>query len=136
MVLFIIPLSFLVIMALLIIPSKTVMSISWEKAKNRLPEIISAYERLCSFGLKCDFHLVGVEEKNQVHKDNICYISGMDYQTNLQHILHTKCLLEVMQQNGTGYTQRMCEAVALDKKKLLRITVKLMRHHFIMINLY
>lgn len=40
----------------------------------------------------------------------------MDYQTNFQHILHTKCLLEVMQQNGTGYTQRMCEAVALDKK--------------------
>lgn len=86
------------------------------KAKNRLSEIIGAFEKLRSFGLKCDFYLVGVKEEDQVYKDEICYISGMDYQTNLQHILHTKCLLEVMQQNGTGYTQRMCEAVALDKK--------------------
>lgn len=86
------------------------------KAKNRLPEIISAYEKLRSYGLNCDFHLVGVKEDEQVYKNEIFYISGMEYQTNLQHILHTKCLLEVMQQNGTGYTQRMCEAVALDKK--------------------
>jgi len=86
------------------------------KAKNRLSEIIGAYKRLRSFGLKCDFHLVGVEKEQQVYKDDIQYISSIDYQTNLQHILHTKCLLEVMQQDGAGYTQRMCEAVALDKK--------------------
>ena len=86
------------------------------KAKNRLKEILDAYEKLRSYGLKCDFHLVGVKAEFQIYKDEINYIEGMDYQTNLQHILHTKCLLEVMQQNGTGFTQRMCEAVALDKK--------------------
>lgn len=40
-----------------------------------------------------------------------------------------------MQQNGTGYTQRMCEAVALDKK-IITNNSKINEAPFIMINSY
>ena len=42
----------------------------------------------------------------------------MDYGDNLQHVIHTKCLLEIMQKGQIGYTQRAVEAVCLGKKLL------------------
>jgi len=88
------------------------------KAKNRLEEIIKTYEYLKSQNLKCDFYLVGVEPNKQVYPDEIHYIEDMPYIENLQHVVSTRCLLEIMQQGGHGYTQRMCEAIAYDKKIL------------------
>ena len=88
------------------------------KAKNRLDEIIKAYEYLRSQNLKCDFYLVGVEPSKQVYPDEIHYIENMPYLENLQHVVSSRCLLEIMQQGGHGYTQRMCEAIAYDKKIL------------------
>lgn len=42
----------------------------------------------------------------------------MTYQENIQHTLHTRCLLEIMQQGGLGYTQRVMEAICEGKKLL------------------
>lgn len=88
------------------------------KAKNRLDEIIKIYEYLTSKDLKCAFYLVDVEPREQVYPDEIHYISSMSYIENLQHVVSARCLLEVMQKGGSGYTQRMCEAIAYDKKIL------------------
>lgn len=88
------------------------------KAKNRLDEIIKTFEYLKSQNLKCDFYLVGVEISKQVYPDEIHYIENMSYLENLQHVVSSRCLLEIMQQGGHGYTQRMCEAIAYDKKIL------------------
>lgn len=85
------------------------------KAKDRLNEIISVYDICTNHNLICDFYVVGVNNSNRVLRTGIHYIDSMPYSENLQHILHTKCLLEVMQKNGRGYTQRVCEAVCLDK---------------------
>lgn len=86
------------------------------KAKNRQSEIIKVYEILKSNGLKCDFHIAGVPKDERMYIDEIDYDPHISYQDNLQHIIHTKCLLEIMQQGGAGFTQRGCEAVCLDKK--------------------
>lgn len=88
------------------------------KAKNRLDEIIKTYKYLKAQNLRCDFYLVGVELDKQVYYDEIHYINGMPYIENLQHIISSRCLLEIMQHGGYGYTQRMCEAIAYDKKIL------------------
>ena len=88
------------------------------KAKNRQKEIVKVYELLKSHGLRCDFHIANVPASEQVYSDDIDYNPNISYQENLQHILHTKCLLEIMQQDGAGFTQRGCEAVCLDKKLL------------------
>jgi hypothetical protein len=85
-------------------------------AKNRLKDIITSYEKLRDKNLKCDFHIVGVEKKNQIHPNQINYIDSMSYLDNLRHINKTRCMLELMQKNGHGYTQRMMEAIVYDKK--------------------
>lgn len=84
--------------------------------KNRFDKIINAFEYFKSHNLKCDFYLVGAEKNEQVYPEEISYIEAMSYIENLQHIVSSKCLLEIMQQGGHGYTQRMCEAIAYDKK--------------------
>ena len=86
------------------------------KGKNRLTEIIDAYERFTQNGLKCDFNLVGVPDKQQVYKNDIHYIKSMSYQENLFRASQSKCLLEILQKNARGYTFRMWEAILLGKK--------------------
>ena len=86
------------------------------KVKNRFKDIIGCFERLYENDVKADFWLVGVNKNEQVHKDLIHYPISMSYQDNLQHVLHCNCELEIMQAGGFGYTQRMCEVIAFDKK--------------------
>lgn len=69
--------------------------------KNRLSQIIETFEVLRDSGLKLDFHLAKVRPEDQVYKDEIHYREDfMSYNENLQHTLHARCLLEVMQQEG------------------------------------
>lgn len=84
-------------------------------AKDRLHDIISAYEALNALNLKCNFYVVDAKNDEIKHPDKINYISGMSYDDNLKHISKTKCLLELMQKEGRGYTQRMMEAIMYDK---------------------
>lgn len=87
-------------------------------AKNRLNDIINAYEVLSSAGLKCDFNIVRVPEEEQLYADKINYCKMMPYKENIKHIKQSNCILEIMQKNGYGYTGRMCEAIAYNKKLL------------------
>ena len=88
------------------------------KAKDRLPQILAAYEKLRDAGLKCDFYITGVKPENQKYADEITYGTQMPYVENLKHIKKTKCLLEIMQGGGHGYTLRACEAIMYDKKMI------------------
>lgn len=88
------------------------------QAKNRLNDIIEAFEHLKTLGLSLDFNLIGVDESRQVYTDEIHYISGMSYLENLKHVENSKCLLEIVQGGAIGFTQRGCEAVCLNKQLL------------------
>lgn len=88
------------------------------KAKNRLGDIVSAYEKLRSANLRCDFHITGVAPNDQKYADEIDYCVQMPYIENLKRIKATKCLLEIMQLGGHGYTLRTCEAIMYDKKMI------------------
>lgn len=89
-------------------------------AKDRLTDIYGIYESLKAAGLKVDMILGGVRKENRKYCDDIKYLDGqmMSYSENLAHVVRTKCILEVMQKGGTGYTQRACEAVVYGKKFL------------------
>ncbi len=86
------------------------------KAKDRLPQILTAYEKLRDAGLKCEFYITGVAPENQKYADEIHYCGQMSYVENLKHVKKSKCLLEIMQGGGHGYTLRVCEAIMYDKK--------------------
>ena len=88
------------------------------KAKDRLPQILAAYERLRDAGLKCDFYITGVAPEDQKYADEIVYGTQMPYIENLKHVKKTKCLLEIMQGGGHGYTLRACEAIMYGKKMI------------------
>ena len=88
------------------------------KAKNRLDEILTAYEKLSEAGLNCDFHIVNVPEADRKYADKINYCSQMSYTENLKHIKATSCLLEIMQKGGHGYTLRACEAITYGKRMI------------------
>lgn len=85
--------------------------------KNRFRELLACFEKFWEYGMTTDICLVGVKPEEQVYKDKIQYSDGfITYEENLQRTLHAKCELEIMQKGGAGYTQRMCEVIALDKK--------------------
>lgn len=95
------------------------------KAKNRLPIILSCYEKLTGAGFKCDFNLLGVPKGLQQYPDKIKYLKHpMSYSENLQHAQKTNCLLEVIQEGAVGYTFRLWESIAF-KKKLLSNNISL-----------
>lgn len=88
------------------------------KAKDRFAEIVNVYNFLKSKGLKCNFNIIGVRKEDQVEIEGVNYLESMSYKQNLQCILHSNCILELMQGGGRGYTQRVLEAICL-KRKLL-----------------
>lgn len=86
------------------------------KAKDRLPQILEAYEKFIDAGLVCDFHITGVPENERKYENKINYCERMPYYENLKRIKKARCMLEIMQQGGHGYTLRYCEAIAHDRK--------------------
>jgi hypothetical protein len=86
--------------------------------KNRLNKIIEIYSYLQSLGLKCSFYITNVKPENQFDYIGIHYIKSMTYEENLQHVLKSECVLEIMQENAQGFTMRTWEAIMYDKKLL------------------
>ena len=88
-------------------------------AKERLPEILSVYERLKSAGLKLDFYIARVPENERKYAEEIHYIDFMPYGEYLSHVENANCLLEIMQDSSHhGYTVRTSEALMYGKKLL------------------
>ncbi|MCQ2198785.1 MAG: hypothetical protein MJZ19_03590 [Paludibacteraceae bacterium] len=86
------------------------------QAKDRLGKLIEIFEKADSLGLKCDFHIAGVPEELQKHKDKIIYNENMSYDDVVRHICSSRCLVDVIQGESTGLTIKTCEAVIYNKK--------------------
>lgn len=86
------------------------------KAKDRLNKILAAYEVFRNAGLKCDFHIIGAKPEERRYKDEISYEEQMPYIENIKRLQATKCMLEVMQGGGHGFTLRYCEAIMYGKR--------------------
>lgn len=87
--------------------------------KNRITNILETYEWLVNRGYRCDFHIITKKESEKRMCDNypgIMIHESFSYLENLRHIKSCKYLLEIMQKGGTGYTIRVCEAIAFNKK--------------------
>lgn len=94
------------------------------RAKNRLNLIMSTFNHLKEKGFKCLFLLRDVPKDKRIDIEGLEYLdSFMSYETNLEYIKRSKCLLEVMQDGGNGYTLRTCEAVAYNKKMITNNSV-------------
>lgn len=87
------------------------------RAKDRLELIMETFYFLKKQGLKCLFILRDVSLKERIKDEGLIYIEKfMSYKENLEYVKKSKCLLEIMQDGGNGYTLRTCEAIAFNKK--------------------
>ncbi len=88
-------------------------------AKQRLNMILAVYERLRNADLNCDFHIVGVPLREQRYADEINYCTFLPYIDCLHMALHSRCILELLQ-NPThhGFTARTGEALVYGRKLL------------------
>jgi hypothetical protein len=87
-------------------------------AKDRLKDILCVYDILRKNGLICDFHITGVEKQEQVYPDKISYNKRLTFFQVLQHVISSKCILEIVQKNENSPTTRISEAIAYGKKLL------------------
>lgn len=85
------------------------------KAKERLPQILQAYDFLRAQGFRCGFWITEVPTEKRQYADQICYCDAMDYKDCLQIISKSKCILEIIQEGSTGNTLRVNEALEFNK---------------------
>lgn len=91
--------------------------------KGRLPKLITIYEKLKSAGLRCDFHIVGVDEDQKKYSDDIVYNQKISYTEVLARVNATKCVLEVLQNNENYLSIRTSEALQYHRKLLTESTI-------------
>lgn len=75
------------------------------------------YDFLSKKGVICDFNIVGVDTEKCTHS-GIVYNQKMSTIANLQHVLNSNCVLEIMHDGMNAVTSRYPEVLSL-KKKLL-----------------
>jgi hypothetical protein len=87
-------------------------------AKQRFRTILDVYDKCSNAGLKCLFFIMGVSIENQVKRKGIIYNTPISYEENIAYVKQSRCILEIMQDNATGFTLRLWESITYDKHLL------------------
>ena len=90
------------------------------KAKDRLPELIAAYDICAQCGLRIDFVI------NAIPLDQLDVVGGREIQTNkilpynevVERLRNSKCIVDVMQKESKGITLNIVEAVVYNIKAI------------------
>lgn len=97
------------------------------KTKKRIGKIIDIYNKCKQRGLKVLFIVVDtlrdttINPDDFTHYDPADFIYGndiIDYGEYLQHMIKSKCILEIMQDDAVGYTPRTWESIFYNKHLL------------------
>lgn len=85
-------------------------------AKDRMPKLMTIYHKLTEAGLKVHYYILGVPESERIPYEGITYADkGMSYREMLYHTINCRCILDVNQEDASGYTSRFLEAVMYNK---------------------
>ena len=89
------------------------------RAKDRMNKLMKVYDLITSYGLKCYFYLVDVQDNEKVIAEGIHYAKKMmSYRNMLEHSIASKCILEINQSGADGYTSRFLESVMYGRRLL------------------
>lgn len=87
------------------------------RAKDRLNKLLMCYDFLTKNKIRCDFHIVGDIPSHIIKQyPDIHFRKRVPYKENLKLLSNSNSILEIMQNGGSGYTLRTCEAIVLNKK--------------------
>lgn len=87
-------------------------------AKDRLEELISIHRYLIDNGIKSYFQIINVPKEKQISIPGVVYSGFITYKENLQILSKSRCIVDIVQKNGTGNTIRVGEAIIMGKKLL------------------
>lgn len=87
-------------------------------AKDRMEQIITVYKYLHVNGIKCKFLIAGVKPEERYESEGIEYIDGISYVENLENVIKSKCILELIQGDSSDITLRTREAIAYRRRLL------------------
>lgn len=85
-------------------------------AKDRLPEIHSAYERFTAAGLRCNFVVCGTKAEERIKGEGLHYSSPISYMENLENVNNSRCVLEIIQGDSVAPTLRFYEAYTYKRR--------------------
>ena len=85
------------------------------KNKGRLNKLINIYDSFDRVGLKCLFFVTEVSDKEIIKRERIVYNQILVYQDVLKLVEHSKCIINVVQEEANGITLREFEAFFFDK---------------------
>ena len=83
-------------------------------AKNRLKKILDIYSFFASNGISSEVYISGTKKKERKFKKDIKY-KKIDFLSLLNSVVNSRCILEVMQNDGVSPTTRFAEAIVLDR---------------------
>lgn len=87
-------------------------------AKNRWKKVHDVFRQCQRMGLRCDFNILDLPLDAE-RLEGINYItSPFSYIENLQHVISSHCVLEIMQDNADGFTPRLWESIMYDRHLL------------------
>lgn len=87
-------------------------------AKDRMAQIIAVYKHLHENRIKCKFLIAGAKPEERYESEGIEYIDGISYVENLENVIKSKCILELIQGYSSDITLRTREAIAYRRRLL------------------
>lgn len=86
-------------------------------AKDRLSDIIKAFEAITSAGCTCWFYIVGAKDDEKKHEDKIVYSNNyLPFSEVVGRQINANCILELAQRGSDEPTLRFWDAVMYNKK--------------------
>lgn len=106
------------------IPSSDVYFIGKAKLdkSNRYKKIINLFESLHAEGLRLDFNIVDVPKEMRVFDNSIKYNTEITYEENIEHIMASKCILEIGENDNSGVSLRFKESCLYGKLLITNIS--------------
>lgn len=98
-------------------------------AKDRLEEIYAAYKAFSEKGFRCKFIICGVPKAKQWNAPGLIYSTPITYKENIQNVIRSKCILELIQGGSNAPTLRVMEALVY-KRKLITNNAELLRQPY------
>ena len=87
------------------------------QAKDRVDRIVNIYDMALRESLSCYFYCTNYNDKSNFYSSkNIFYDKYLKYETVICKIKSSKAVVDIMQQNSTGITLNICDAIFFNKK--------------------
>lgn len=85
------------------------------RPKDRLEKILRAYETFKAAGFICNFYINDILDPPKIKSEGLHFNHMLSYPEVVEHVIHSKAVLDIAQKGTYGLTARYLESLAYDK---------------------